>query len=340
MERSNAPRLQIGVQSDYQRQDALELMDHFEDFSEPWIGSHVAQRVTQENGVLMGLQASYLLHAILAYSASHLSHLYPEQKKYSDAAKLHYTRSLQAYSTQLVYELEKGSANANALLSASGLLAKLSFINTPLMSEDSDGVSAAVPPWIKSMQGVKTIMQTPKLRKQLEDGDLSAIVRHYIGPASKQPITVGLGRSQRSTSTVGALMELCGLQDRNCSPNVYSSAMDRLEPIMLSEPTHDDTEQYLGFIATLEPSFLELLEKRDTRALLILAYWCTRVSLIKHWWTAPSAKAECRRICAHLSREKDARVQALLKGPADFCGFNLQQQSQLPSPPADSDSRD
>ncbi|KAI7626311.1 hypothetical protein KC319_g17561, partial [Hortaea werneckii] len=121
-------------------------MDHFEDTLEPWLGSPVAQSMIQEHGIQIGLKAPYLLHALLAYSASHLSRLHPDQPKYSEAAKTHFTRSLQAYSTELVYELERG--NANALLSASGILAKLSFINTPVLSNEKMS-APPVPAWIR-----------------------------------------------------------------------------------------------------------------------------------------------------------------------------------------------
>ncbi|KAK5124274.1 hypothetical protein LTR85_001977 [Meristemomyces frigidus] len=244
---------------------------------------------------------------------------------------MHYTRSLQDYSSQLVYEIDSG--NANALLAASGLLAKLSFINTPLMSAEAAG-GDPVPAWIRSMQGVKTIMQTPKLRKDLEQGILSVVVRHYNGISSSADDVVDVDNKQLGAGTVKALRELCDVGPGDCVSNPYASVIARLEQLMLVVPTHDKVDQYLAFIATLEPSFIDLLKRMDARALLILAHWCTRLSLIQQWWTGPSAKAECRRICAHLITNKDPMVQALLLFPASFCGFELHTQDQLPTPPS------
>ncbi|GAB1733475.1 hypothetical protein NU195Hw_g9379t1 [Hortaea werneckii] len=345
LEKLNVPRQAPGDHSAYQRQDALELMDHFEDTLEPWLGSPVAQSMIQEHGIQIGLKAPYLLHALLAYSASHLSRLHPEQPKYSEAAKIHFTRSLQAYSTELVYELERG--NANALLSASGILAKLSFINTPVLSNEKMS-APPVPAWIRSMQGVRTIMSTPTLRKQLEEGLLGEVVRYYTGSAL---VPVTLCRSDDGqmlhTALIHALRSLClrpattthspAAVVVGSSPplNTYTAVLDRLERLMLCELRNETVDPMLAFIATLEPSFLELLEQHDERASLILAFWCTRIGVIGQWWTGPSAKAECRRICERLADSKDPGVRDLLAYPARFCGFSLEGQSQLPSPPAE-----
>lgn len=305
-------------------------MDHVEDTVEPWIGSAYSQRMGRIHGIALGLQAPYLLHAFLAYSASHLRHLHPDQKKYEVAATMHYTRSLQAYSSQLVYEVENG--NATALLCASGLLAKLSFINTPLISAGV-AVGDTVPAWIRSMQGVKTVMQTPKLRHDVETGPLSDVVRLYNGTGDGKDATVDLIDTQPEATTARALRDLCDIRLGDCVANPYASAMTRLEKLMAVEPIHDKIDHFLAFIATLEPSFVDLLQHMDARALLILAYWCVRLSRIPQWWTGPSATAECRRICAHLSTDKDPMVQALLQVPANFCGFELHAANQLPTPP-------
>jgi hypothetical protein len=65
MERTNTPSLGLGDGVVYQRQDAIELVDHFLDYRELWIGSHISQGIIQKHGFPMALDASYLLHAML-----------------------------------------------------------------------------------------------------------------------------------------------------------------------------------------------------------------------------------------------------------------------------------
>ncbi|KAK0257483.1 hypothetical protein B0A54_08890 [Friedmanniomyces endolithicus] len=234
MERRNMPDRQLGDSLTYKRLDAVELVDHFIDYTDLWIGSSTSQGVIQRHGFEMALESEHLLHAMLACSAKHLSHLYPDVKKYDVAATLHYTRSLQAYSAQLCYDLEQG--NANAMLATSGLLAKLTFINTPTMSANRPLAADNGPTaWIRSMQGVRTIMSTPRLRAQLE----------------------------------------------------------------------------VGFMFPILQNFIELLERNDTRALLILLCWCAKLPLIEQWWTSV-ARIEFLRISAHLSSVDNPLVQQLL----------------------------
>lgn len=319
-------------------------MDHFEDCSEPWLGSPTAQSMIQAYGIQQGLQSPYLLHAILAYSASHLGHLHPDEKKYGEAARTHFTRSLQAYSTELVYELERG--NANALLAASGLLAKLSFINTPVLSGDAASPPATVPPWVRSMQGVRTIMCTPALRKQLLSGPYKKVGEFYFGhvdPSSAATSTLEplseparlMNLLKKSCGLVGDFAATTNTTTTTANWKLYAAALARLEAVMLTDLTHDSVDQMLSFIGTLEPSFLDLLAAGDERALLILAFWCARLGRIAQWWTRPSAVAECRRISAILAKSPDPEVQVLRAFPAAFCGYEGRAREQLPSPPSE-----
>ncbi|KAK1086244.1 hypothetical protein LTR33_001667 [Friedmanniomyces endolithicus] len=289
----------------YQRLDAVELVDHFIDYTDLWIGSSTSQGVIQRHGFEMALESEHLLHAMLACSAKHLSHLHPDVKKYDVAATLHYTRSLQAYSAQLCYDLEQG--NANAMLATSGLLAKLTFINTPTMSANRPLAADNGPTaWIRSMQGVRTIMSTPRLRAQLEAGFMLPILEKYA-----EPVDFPIVRPRLETSIVVALRRLCTTAMASRTLDSYTTVIDRLEPLVLHQPTNENVDQYMAWVAGLEPTFIELLERNDTRALLILLCWCAKMPLIEQWWNSV-ARIEFLRISAHLSNVDDPLVQQLL----------------------------
>ncbi|TKA83894.1 hypothetical protein B0A55_00109 [Friedmanniomyces simplex] len=291
----------------------MELVDHFIDYTDLWIGSNTSQGVIQRHGFEMALDAEYLLHAMLACSAKHLSYLHPEVKKYDVAATLHYTRSLQAYSAQLCYDLERG--NANAMLATSGLLAKLTFINTPTMSGNRPLAADNGPTaWIRSMQGVRTIMSTPRLRAQLEGGFMLPILQKY-----REPISLPETKPPLETCIIVALKQLCVIDMPSRTLDPYTAVIDRLEPLVLHQPTHDNVDQYMSWVAGLEPTFIELLERNDSRALLILLCWCAKLPLIKQWWTSV-ARIEFRRISVHLSSAVDPLVQELLSLVAE-CEF-------------------
>ncbi|KAK1056040.1 hypothetical protein LTR12_013872 [Friedmanniomyces endolithicus] len=305
MERRNMPDRQLGDCLTYHRLDAVELVDHFIDYTDLWIGSSTSQGVIQRHGFEMALESEHLLHAMLACSAKHLSHLHPHVKKYDVAATLHYTRSLQAYSAQLCYDLEQG--NANAMLATSGLLAKLTFINTPTMSANRPLAADNGPTaWIRSMQGVRTIMSTPRLRAQLEAGFMFPILQKYA-----ELVDLPIVRPRLETSIVDALRRLCKTATASRTLDSYTAVIDRLEPLVLHQPTNENVDQYMAWVAGLEPTFIELLERNDTRALLILLCWCAKLPLIEQWWTSV-ARIEFLRISAHLSNVDDPLVQQLL----------------------------
>ncbi|KAK0946413.1 hypothetical protein LTR29_002175 [Friedmanniomyces endolithicus] len=305
MERRNIPDRQLGDSLTYQRSDAVELVDHFIDYTDLWIGSSTSQGVIQKHGFELALESEHLLHAMLACSAKHLSHLHPDVKKYDVAATLHYTRSLQAYSAQLCYDLEQG--NANAMLATSGLLAKLTFINTPTMSANRPLAADNGPTaWIRSMQGVRTIMSTPRLRAQLEAGFMLPILEKY-GEHVDPPVV----RPRLETSIVVALRTLCKIAMASRTSDSYTAVIDRLEPLVLHQPTNENVDQYMAWVADLEPTFIDLLERNDTQALLILLCWCAKMPLIEQWWTSV-ARIEFLRISAHLSSVDNPLVQQLL----------------------------
>ncbi|KAK0935591.1 hypothetical protein LTR29_012817 [Friedmanniomyces endolithicus] len=305
MERRNMPDRQLGDSLTYKRLDAVELVDHFIDYTDLWIGSSTSQGVIQRHGFEMALESEHLLHAMLACSAKHLSHLHPDVKKYDVAATLHYTRSLQAYSAQLCYDLEQG--NANAMLATSGLLAKLTFINTPTMSANRPLAADNGPTaWIRSMQGVRTIMSTPRLRAQLEVGFMFPILQKYA-----ELVDLPVVRPRLETSIVDVLRRLCKTPMASRTLDSYTAVIDRLEPLVLHQPTNENVDQYMAWVAGLEPTFIELLERNDTRALLILLCWCAKLPLIEQWWTSV-ARIEFLRISAHLSSVDNPLVQQLL----------------------------
>lgn len=60
---------------EYQRQHICHLLDHFAETNFPWAGSPQCQRVLQTWGLTLAVTNPFLMHGILAFSASHLRRL-------------------------------------------------------------------------------------------------------------------------------------------------------------------------------------------------------------------------------------------------------------------------
>jgi hypothetical protein len=63
----------------------------------------------------------------------------------------------------------------------------------------------------------------------------------------------------------------------------------------------------------MQPHFKGLLERKDPRALLLLAYWYAKVSG-SLWWMTRLAKLECQATCLYLERHyaRETAIQELL----------------------------
>lgn len=78
----------------------------------------------------------------------------------------------------------------------------------------------------------------------------------------------------------------------------------------------------LAFIGFMEGSFKRLLQVKDVRALLILAYFYAPLCG-SSWFIARRAWLECRAICLFLGIVcVDERVLGLLEWPRGMCGLN------------------
>lgn len=78
--------------------DPLELLNHFFQTSDPlWMGSAVCQSILQQYTPQLALGYSFLLLAMLAFSAYHIAVSCSEQQRYKMSAACHYSVALQSY---------------------------------------------------------------------------------------------------------------------------------------------------------------------------------------------------------------------------------------------------
>lgn len=118
-------------------------------------------------------------------------------------------------------------------------------------------------------------------------------------------------------------VELCRLNEPlACEHNPYYapvSILSRLLPIKCEQAT---MKEYLLFLNFMKSPFRNLLHKKDSRALLIMAYWYGAMwdSL---WWVERRARLECQAICLYLeNRHGDEEdVQKMLLVPRMQCGL-------------------
>lgn len=89
----------------------------------------------------------------------------------------------------------------------------------------------------------------------------------------------------------------------NAENNPYHAAVRSLLQIWDMPATRCNAFRFLSFISLLRPEMRDLLVRKDPRALLLLAYWYTKMFDI-HWWFQNRAVAECSAICIYLQKNE------------------------------------
>lgn len=76
---------------------------------------------------------------------------------------------------------------------------------------------------------------------------------------------------------------------------------------------------FYTFISCMQKEFGHLVLNKDPRALLVMAYWYSKICT-GHWWLRRRALMEGRATCMYLERHcaHDVTLQDLLKAPRDY----------------------
>jgi hypothetical protein len=303
--------------------DSLELLDHFVETKVPWIGSPECQRIMQEHAFRLALEAPYLLHAILAFSATHLSFLHPDEKKYGIAAATHYECSLALYSSQLRTGLN--GVSADAIFACCHLHSMLAFRNvylasTELLLDSADGYAHG---WLRAIQGTKVLREHSALKP---DADQSIWAPVCIEGRAYEDFTFN-GELDDTDSTAfmrsKALHQLCDVSmDSRNSVNPYQEPLIQLCRLLRCKIGHGTIGMLMVFIGKLPYSFVKLLDEMDPRAMLIIAHWCALMEKVNQWWISQSAEVECARLCGFLEGLSDSRILDLLPFHQDKLSSN------------------
>ncbi|KAL5324802.1 hypothetical protein ACEPPN_005920 [Leptodophora sp. 'Broadleaf-Isolate-01'] len=272
----------------------------------------------QQHCLQLSVGAPYLLHAVLAFSASHLNFLLPHERRYGVTATFHYDLSLASYSSEITTRLD--ATNGDSLLGACHLHTMLAFRNL----QSADDTEEEKPfTWLRTMQG------TAILRSNLCPY-LEASVWHSVAVESRSWEEAFCNHLDSDNSwaslTSWALHRLCGVDpDPMLRENPYEKPLSRLCLLMRCEIGQDKIGMFMSFIGRLPPLFVQLLDRNDSKAMLILCYWSALLSQIDQWWIVSSAVGECLRLCKFLDEIPDQRIRDLLGFPASKCGYVLRE---------------
>lgn len=117
-----------------------------------------------------------------------------------------------------------------------------------------------------------------------------------------------------------AFYALCNIMPESCSSpetNPYHVAVSIIAQLIPLSLNDDTVLHFLAFISQMDPSFRRLLEAKDPRAMLLLAWWYGKVCIRGSWWLQRRAVVEGQAICIFLEREcgSDEDMMSLVEYP-------------------------
>lgn len=298
----------------YRQEDTNEIIDHFLHHSELWLGTPEIQRVLQRYAVRWAISAPYVMYGLIATAAAHLFHCSPQVKKYEVAMSVHYALSLQNFALQLSKPITREVMDP--LIACSIMHGPFAFWKQG--HEEADDMPFR---WLRTIRGVPVILSEVPDKTWIEQ---SVWYEYTIQAGGNIDGTLSLPEDPTvvswARSVVEKFEELCETTVTE-NTSVYSAPLRHLSMLMRMNDHHHRSSATLRFNGHLSIEFVDLLEKGDTRALLLFCYWYGMMCNVKQWWAEQHSLRGCRRLCEILSACEDQRVQRLLDWPMIQAGM-------------------
>ena len=259
------------------------------------------------------------MHAVLLVTLMHDRYLSAARRSnLSMAEAFHWHEGVALFNRKLSGPIQP--SERDALWAAAAILGTITFFHieakTPEEAWPLKLASSLDLNWLKMSDGKKEIWKiTQPLRS---DCVFQALAVEHMGFFTTSCTAPGL-----QTLPLELLM-LCGLDGMATTDNnPYHAAASTLAQSWNLDCMQTVFLYFFCFISSTSAEYRELLEQKDHRALLLLAYWYAKVCQTQHWWTWPRAALECQAICIYLERHRrhDCVLQALLQFPRAVCGI-------------------
>ncbi|VTT78181.1 unnamed protein product [Fusarium fujikuroi] len=239
----------------------------------------------------MAVTKPYLMDAILSIAALHLRSSTPDDKALAHASYFYSASTLTTYCTSLKLGITPDNAEAlfmTAVLIAFQAIACRLFAGNDIDSDPDDYTSRYTPPisWFHHFQGVKT-MVAASWSWIRDSAAVKAVITHPIFQLDLYP--------QASSSFFGHLLE--GIEEElstedpllvNATAQAYSHAVC----VISWAHQEEHSSATLSFLVTASSRYVELVEAKRPRALVILASFFALLKRMDTWWLQDVARRE------------------------------------------------
>ncbi|KAF5641530.1 hypothetical protein F52700_3318 [Fusarium sp. NRRL 52700] len=239
----------------------------------------------------MAFAKPYLMDAILSMAAFHLRSSVPDDKSLVQASYFYSTSSLVAYCASLESGITPDSAEAlsmTAVLIAFQAIASRLFIRDDLGSNPDNYPTHYTPPisWFYYFQGVQTVVAASWLWIR-DSANVKAVIADPVFQLDLYP--------QASNSFFSYLLEDLEEELSTEDPLLAKvTAQAYLHAVRVIGWAHQeiDAAATLSFLTTVSSRFVELVEAKRPRALVIFASFFALLKRMDAWWLRDIARRE------------------------------------------------
>ncbi|CAI7573717.1 unnamed protein product [Penicillium pancosmium] len=237
--------------------------------------------------VQWGIEFPSILHLILALSALHLAYEHPEERgKYLQQADDHFTFGVRTVTNFLSLE-DLDEENCQKIYMSAALIVFIYFGRGPRPGEYLIFSDAGPAEWLVLMQGVKLTVRSYHQK----------VFSGILKPEPPEPLpevspSIGLELHEHTVFTQAAQR----LVEREVTDEsvllLYTSALNDLYDIMNQVHKRRSAQQsgvalmdlLIGWLYRLPEQFIRLLEEKEPRALVVLAYWGVMFRYMETAW--------------------------------------------------------
>ncbi|MCJ1387484.1 hypothetical protein MMC18_000327 [Xylographa bjoerkii] len=215
----------------------------------------------------------------------------------SSAIAFHWARGAALLNRRLSDGIK--SSERDALWACASLLGALGFSSicakTPEEAWPLKRSSPSDLDWLKMCEGKKALWK-------IADPTRADSVFYPMVPYFKQ-FDPFVSSGQELEKLPAELTHLCGLDGTPMQDsNPYIASLSFLAHTSNIECNTHNLGMFLSFFGCMHPDFRRLVDQKDSRALLLLAYWYAKVCRCQQWWLWRRANLECQAICRYLRR--------------------------------------
>ena len=293
------------------------------------IGNQDMAKLYQSKSIELACQAPYLMHLLQTITAIHDRYLSGSPISKSSIADIcyHWSRGVSLFNRKLSSPIQ--DHDRDPLWSAAALSGIIAFASIDVTKpedawplkppEDSDL------DWFRMSEGKVAVW---KLTNPLRHNSIfRPFLTEFLGKQqydlnSIEGIGAGVGGPLIGSGIEKLpwqFIRLYGL-DNPHNPNPYYGTLHTLGQLLPIECSQTTIAQFLGFLSHCDSDFKRLLQAKDHRALLLLAYWYAKVCNTSVWWMDRRSVVECQAICLYLERySTDIVIHELLEFPRAKC---------------------